>query len=417
LFAAALEDQQIFETLAREEPLRELLQDPVANSRLRAALEQTPEPWHRRWLRQATWAIPAAGLAAIVVVLIMQHPPARQPVTIAQVLRPRTEPAVPVPSPLPQVLEDRPLARETGARPAEPPVAFATSPPPPPAAVPLPSDAQGQQGQAGIAIARSTPALVAPAPASPTATQKDVQVEAAAPLAAAEAVTVSAAPAAEPLPVRARRAPESVRLQVAGGQLAGAGGFVQAQDARALYYGTPAPPVFQTNLVQPELKKGQAAPPVAPAVANALGPITLQHLGLRYSVLRRANGQVTPVNPNEPIDRGGDLSLRIEPNETGYLYIFERASDGWQLFSTSRVERLAPYTVPQTGTLPFDRPGPKEWFVVFSRQPQQTPYPVPQERVDQLLSGNLAEGVTYVVSTGTIVPAQILAFPITLTQK
>ena len=30
LFAAALEDQQLFEMLAREEPLRELLQDPAA---------------------------------------------------------------------------------------------------------------------------------------------------------------------------------------------------------------------------------------------------------------------------------------------------------------------------------------------------------------------------------------------------
>lgn len=430
LFAAALEDQQLFEALAREEPLRELLQDPIAKSRLRAALEQTPEPWHRRWLRPAVWAIPAVGLAAIVVVLIVQRPPARQPVTIAQVVRPSTEPAVPVPSPLPQVLEDRPLppqARRVEPRPAEPLVAAATPPPSPPAPVPpAPSVAQGgQQGQAGIAVAPRESPLVAPAPQPrpvlasppPPASQKDVQVEAAAPLAAAESVTVTPAPAPSDLPVRARRSAESIRLQTAAGQLSGVAGFVPALDARALYYGTAASPVFQTNLVQSELKKQRAAPPVAPAVANAPGPTGFQHLGLRYSVLRRTNGQVASVNPNEPIDRGGELSLRIEPNEAGYVYIFERTPDGWQLFSTSRVERMAPYNVPPTGTLQFDRPGPKELFVVFSRQPQQTPYPVPEQRLDQLLSGSLPEGVTYVVSTGTIVPAQILAFPITLTQK
>src|SRR5581483_7365431 len=135
---------------------------------------------------------------------IVQRPAARQPVTIAEVLRPRAEPAVPVPSPLPQALEKaRPsrLAREIQAGPAEPQVAAAPPPPPPAPAVPPPQATQGQQGQAGGAAvvnpkAASIPpvpepvrALAAPPPPPPQPAppiRKELQADAAAPLPAAE---------------------------------------------------------------------------------------------------------------------------------------------------------------------------------------------------------------------------------------
>jgi hypothetical protein len=395
LFAAALEDQQIFEALAREEPLRELLQDPFAKTRLLTALEQKPEPRYRRWLRPAVWAIPAAGLAAVVALLVLERPPARQPVTIAQVLRPRSEPAVPVPSPLPQVLEKRTLpapAREVEprarARPAEPLIAVAPPPPPPalePALPPPPKDAEPQ---ADAAVLGATQIIAGP---SQRANRPRVNM------------------------LRT----QSLPVQAAGQQgQAGVAGYAPSSDARALYYGTPFPPVFQTNLAEPQTRIRPATPPPRAAAVTAT-PVTLpmQHLGLRYSILRRgADGQVAAVDPNGPIDPGGNISLRFESNETGYLYVFERI-DGWRLFASSRIERSTPYNLPQTGGLVFDGSRPKELFVVFSRQPQQTPYPAPEARLDQLMSGDFTEGATYVVSTGAVVPAQILAFPVTLTQK
>lgn len=392
LFAAALEDQQLFEALAREEPLRELLQEPFAKSRLLNALERTPETRYWRWLRPAAWAIPAVGLAAVAVFFILQRPAARRPVTIAEVVRPHAEPALPVPSPLPQVLEKRPLpgrARLDEARPAEPLVAAA--PPPPaaaPAAPPPPKDVQPPQADAAL-------------------------------LGAQQAGAVPPAPSPAPR-VSSLRMAEALQVQAAAGQQgqqAGVGGYVPSPDARALYYGSPFPPVFQTNLVERDRRNRPATTPVAPA-ATAPAALAMQHLGLRYSILRRdANGQVAALNPNEPIEPGGAISLQIQPNETGHLYVFEHAAGAWRLFASSRIERSTTYNVPQTGALSFEGSNPKELFVVFSRQPQQTPYPVPEARLDQLMSGNFTDAATYVVSTATIVPAQILAFPITLTQK
>jgi len=67
LFEAALEDQELFDALAKEEPLRELLEDPAARARLLAALDDSPLPsllgqalspanrlpWFRRLVGQA----------------------------------------------------------------------------------------------------------------------------------------------------------------------------------------------------------------------------------------------------------------------------------------------------------------------------------------------------------------------------
>ncbi|HZP23472.1 MAG TPA: hypothetical protein VFB04_08495, partial [Terriglobales bacterium] len=276
-------------------------------------------------------------------------------------------------------------ARLVEARPAEPLVA-ATPPPNPPAAPAAPPAADA--ALAGVQQAGAVP----PSPSAPARVSS---------LRMAEAVQVQAA----------------AGQQGQQGQQAGVGGYMPSPDARALYYGSPFPTVFQTNLVERDRRNRPATPAVAPAV-TAPAALAMQHLGLRYSILRRdANGQVAALNPNEPLDPGGAISLQIQPNETGYLYVFEHAPDAWRLFASSRIERSTPYNVPKTGALSFEGSGPKELFVVFSRQPQQTPYPIPEARLDQLMSGNLAEGATYVVSTATVVPAQILAFPITLTHK
>jgi hypothetical protein len=386
LFAAALEDQQLFEELAREEPLRELLQDPIAKTRLRAALEQKPAAGYLRWLRPAAWAIPAVGLAALVVVMVMQRQETR-PVMIAQTpALPRMGPVETVPSPVPQVLEKRQLptmARPIKAAPADSLALAANEPGAAPA--PLPVAAQGQ-----TAGALSTQQV----------------------LGATAVVPLAPSPTAPPV---ARARASAVRLEAAG-RLGGVGGFVAPSDARALFFGAPAGAVFQSNLVDSEKDRGgvrQMAQLAAAAKASA------PQLGLRYSILRRApNGQLTPVNPGEGLDAGDEIVLRMEPNDTGYLSVFEHDPDGaWRPLVNTPAERMAVVNVPQNGALPFAGSANKELFVVFTRQPQQTAYPVPEARLDQILNANPAEQVTYAVSTSTIGPAQTLAFPITLTHR
>lgn len=379
LFAAALEDQELFDTLAREEPLRELLQDPAAKARLVAALEEAPAPWHKRWLRPAVWAVPAAALAAIVVVLIVQRPASRQPVTIAEVqpLR-RLEPVAPVPSPLPQALEKPalpPPARSVELKDVSPaPLSAAAVPappaPPPPAAAPPPAEPVQVAG-----------ALDRPEVAQPRQAQAGQQ---------------SAAGA---------------RLEATSGRFALGGGVATPSDARSLFFGAP---IFQSNLVA---GRAGAPGPVAQAVDVVRPAVT--NLGLRYSIVKRlADGQLSAVNPNEPLEAADEIALQLEPNDSGYLSVFEHASNGaWPLLLAMRVERMASYTVPQDGTLRLGDSERKELFVVLSRQPQRTSYPVPEARLDQLTGISLPERSTYVVSISTAVTAQTIAFPITLRHR
>ncbi len=411
LFAAALEDQQLFDALAEEEPLRELLQDPVARTRLLAGLEQTPPPWYRRWLRPAAWAVPAAGLAAIAVWMVVQRPASQQPVTIAQV-RPlrQMEPVAPVPSPLPDKLAKRDLpqlARVIHAEPAEtnekgtaptPLVQPLSAPPPPPPPAPV------------------------PAPSGP-AQPADKAAEHAVPSSTAEQIQVQALPV-QPLPVQPSASRKGLQAgpQSASGirfqAVSGVGGAVPPADVRALYFGAPIPPVFQTNLVDAEKKQTPLRAAQEVVAVDALKPASI-NLGLRYTVLRKpAGAESGPVTPKEALDEKDEFAVRFEPNDGGYLSVFEQASDGsWKPLTARRVERMMPYTVPASGWLRFGDSRSEELFVVFSREPLKTPYPVPEARLDQLIDGSPAEQTTYVVSVSAAASTQTLAFPITLTHK
>ncbi len=91
LFEAALSDQDLFNELAREQPLKELLEDPRARRELLSAVSEQPSPArkHAGWFgRPMFWA--AVGSAAAVVVLVgiflrTGEPPAKQqPVLVAR---------------------------------------------------------------------------------------------------------------------------------------------------------------------------------------------------------------------------------------------------------------------------------------------------------------------------------------------
>ena len=393
LFAAALEDQDLYDALIREEPLRELLQDPAAKTRLRAALETTRVPWYRAWRRPAALTAAVAAVAVIAVVVERRtHQPAR-PVLIARA--PRIEPTGPVPSPLPQVLELKkvPAVREQRKAIA----AKARVKPKPdlrePAEAALIPAAEPPQEQAAVAqAAPPPPASSAPPPVS---------------------LPPAAVNAFEP------RAADAGRLQARGGG-AGVGGLLPLPDARVLFSAAPLSPNARMDFLNAGIpNRGPARTGITATVVDTREAPAALHLGIRYTVLRRqAAGGFVEAAPDQEFDAGDAIALRLEANDGGDLMVYQRAGDGgWSLLASEYIARLTPYTVPRTGALPFGDAGSLEFFVLFSRQPLSPPDRVFAPREDQQFSSSPMERASYVVSMANETGAQRLGFAITLRRK
>jgi hypothetical protein len=132
LMAAAVRDQEAFDALMEEEVLREVLADPGACARLRDAVSVKPLKWYRHPL---AWGAVSAITAAVFLVAMFlpfqSKPVAPSAVQIAKHIEPE-------PSPMPTVLESKPLQRATGDL-ARKKVAALPPPPAPvtPAAAPV----------------------------------------------------------------------------------------------------------------------------------------------------------------------------------------------------------------------------------------------------------------------------------------
>ena len=124
LFEAALDDQELFDTLAREQALRDLLRDPAAKAHLLAALDHRPPRWYellfRGW-RPLAAGVAMAGVAAIAVVAVRQSGRPLQPVLVARVTPP---PAVSIPS---ADAEPAPAAPDAAKQPLATPAARDTN--------------------------------------------------------------------------------------------------------------------------------------------------------------------------------------------------------------------------------------------------------------------------------------------------
>jgi len=149
LFAAALEDQELFSALAKEEPLRELLQDPAARQRLLEVLGPASDPFAARawrWLRQPAVLAAAGGLAVLLIAagVVLRHARsgARQETIVAQAIPPPAAPQPAPPVPVRAKTQPAPLrkAKRLPLR-VVPTVAqeAAPAPPPPAPAAPPPS--------------------------------------------------------------------------------------------------------------------------------------------------------------------------------------------------------------------------------------------------------------------------------------
>jgi hypothetical protein len=114
--------------------------------------------------------------------------------------------------------------------------------------------------------------------------------------------------------------------------------------------------------------------------SSAPAPASGKPLGLRYTVLKKTGSDMVEVPPDTVFHAGDGIQLRVETNDTGYLYIISQGSSGtWKpVFPSPEVEDgnnhvdgWSAYTLPPRYLLTFDEQvGMENIFLVFSRAPE-----------------------------------------------
>jgi hypothetical protein len=447
LFEAALGDQQLFDSLADEQALKELLHDPVVRRRvleaLRRAEAKAAESWSEwlvAWLhRPKTWAV-AGGLAVAVLAvtsvtrLLEQAGPlsSQQAVTeekapvaapMAPVAAPQAPPASPAKEASRSEMRAKPLP-QGGKRvaPEEPAFARETGPVREPEAV---RDAITEAKQNVPETRKSPPG---PEQAKPSATGVVTPGAPAVPLAEAPAPGAGLQATTLP-PMQAGKARDLFYTKAVETEVAG---FRQAEE-RAGTFKTDTP--------------GRAMPSVAQ-----------KPLGLRYSILKRGpEGSFSETDPTGLFTRQDEWRLAVEVNDTGYLYVLKQDSSGiWTVAypvvsgSEAEVDRSAAvqsgtrYVIPAVGAFQLEGPaGATRVLIVVAREPQgdlrpllrpEEPgisgvgqptvsaaaivmqarkeaeaHPLLVEKVDAPVAGPAAEQAVYVVNPLSIPHARVLA--------
>jgi hypothetical protein len=401
LFAAALDDQELFDTLAREQSLRDLLRDPAARAELLSGLD-TPASrsggfW--QWLRRPMVAgLATAGVAAIAVVAVwqvtrFQHLKRPAAMIVAEMKRQDAAPAVP-----------------------EAPAAPAAKPPEGRLRTKL-ADAPA----AAMAERKAAHVMAPPSAAQPAAGAPAQVAEAPAALMKDKAIVSTVAPPPPPAPasmpaLMARKAEgDATATGRAVGTISGAVKKEGALDARALFYANQLPPAANA-FVQPGGGGGGAAPPARPpaprrdapqaatSAADLAAPVpaAAPRLGVRVSILRGAS----EVDLATALDPGETVRLKVTPNADGFLYVVE----GSRTVASGAAQRLRPFETPE---LRFEGSGQRQLYVMLSRRPQTAE---PQS-FGSLAGDNLmgtSAGATYVVSGRPDAGAQQVVVPVTL---
>lgn len=394
LFEAALDDQEIFDALAREQPLHDLLRDPAARAEVLAALDDRRSAGIWAWVRRP-WV---AGLAMASVAAIA--------VAVWQVSRRPAEKAVIVaenrPAQVPEAAQPSPAAAPTPAAPAE-------------------KTARSFADKTLMHARRQEPRVpgvsepVTPSRDAALQPKQQVAITAAAPEAAsakpADELKLNQQAAAPP----ALPAPQFNQNQAAA---AGAQQNLRALDARALFYAPQAPPAGRSAFAPAQAdqasgvggvggaqlarKKGGV---IGGAVGGVLGAST--SLGVRASIVR-ANQE---LDPSTPLQAGESVKLKLIPNADGFLYVAE----GDNLLAGAAVKRLEAFETPE---LTRDAPGQRQLRITFTR------VAMPADALARLAKDTRAnlvqtkaetEPATYTVQNAFAPAPQQVVVPITLT--
>jgi len=445
LFEAALDDQELFDQLASEEALRQTLGDPAIRARLLAALSSAPMPWSRRlaqWFDRPAGIVATAAAAIAVVsvgVFLSYRWEHRDPLQMARVERPDGVASRPAGR---SFTPPEPEPRREARLPAPPRVTVVPNISPPKQIVELGPVAKataplaptgvvgGVPGGVIGGMAGGVPAQVPlPPPAAPTPSafaDNRIATPGAPPAVQAESVPAPTATRSEDTSSTAKTRDQAVE-----------------HNARALFNAAPGvaiPPGESAYLgarpsaglaAEDALRQARAPQRRAKAqTAAQLTQLSAPHLGLRYTVLRRAfDGAFAEVEPATAFERGDQIRLVFLPNDAGYLYVMQRdTSGGWRLLANNRVERRFQFQVTRSGALAYDEPGVKELYVIFSRNPEPEFATLDPRQLEQRLRGSVLvqkadvapdrgdQGV-YIVNTSNLPQTQQVAFAIRLTYR
>jgi len=98
----------------------------------------------------------------------------------------------------------------------------------------------------------------------------------------------------------------------------------------------------------------------------------------RYSIMKKeVAGHYSEAQPTTIFQHGDQVRLAIQPDDTGYLYVFAQdvAGNSRVVFppegptATARVEKMVQYLIPPTGDFTFEQPGDLHLTMIFSREP------------------------------------------------
>ncbi len=337
LFAAALDDQKLFDALADEEALRELLDDPAYRRELSAALADTDaslgEKLRAWWKRPLPLALAGAVVTLAVALVVVLQP--EQPATEVAMTRNPDAPA------------SEPTARWESAAP--------------------PEEAGVGSREGGATEGAEPEPAMALMSRRDRAAERDEEEREAPGRQAPPREGASAAPTPE--------ASGEVGEHKAGQSLADADeSRVRAKEeaeqrrARAL-------------AVSAEAQRRTPTAVAVPAPASPLAFGLRSAIGLTVTVERRSpEGTFVEVRSGTRVDPTAVLRLRVHAPEAGYVYVREQSSDGaWRLIFTGEAQPgTALHAPPAGGLAPHPSGAERRLEVVFS------PDPLP---VDALESG------------------------------
>jgi hypothetical protein len=360
LFEAALSDQELFDALAREEALREVMADPAARAQLLAAASEAAVPWYRQWWRPLV--VVSAVVVAAVGIAVYESDRAPKPVTVAETRLPRFQapPAearsAAVLPPPPQVKQALPEMKALRLPEPAPPPAPAPAAPVD-AIAPQPPMMQSQQQQQMFRQVAPVPLrgrVTDPTGAAvPSAT---VTVQAGAGDAVSTATNDRGEFSATAQPGENYQLSVSrpgFRTEVVNGA-APANGAPEPVNVR-LNVGAAAETVEVTAQARPVVPSMRAIAAAAPMM-KAASPIA------QYALLRNIEGGAPiPVAQGATVPAGAALTLRATPTADGTL----RVTDGDRTIATATVRRGIASSI----TLPvFQQRGRVELKVYLSSQ-------------------------------------------------
>ena len=435
LYTAALQDQQLFNTLADEQALKELLSNPAVRRQLLMSLEQkqapavdSPLPWLDWFRRPAGLAfaggLTAAALAVVLGVRIYQDSLKQTSQAVATEAATPTSPPMPLPPasqpPAPQIREPQPKSKKD-AGPDNMTTRERSAPP-------------VSKNEAASDVARDS--------LKQQPVQEEVRREATAPGAALSKSAEEALSSAEQKLAGSSSPPAKASVPAptqatAGAPAAGVG--TPAVSARALFYAGNETRQDEGRMAR---EKERAAKPLAESApqANRLGrPLEglsqpgkavgtigqLKPLGLRYSfVVRGSDGQEREVDAATASKSTASIFLTMEANQEAYLQVWKTAGSStpqlyWPQKETGQFSFKMTAGHRQQIALPMES-GPVTFTAHLSRVPfgptteheaAMLDRPSPNqllESVTEIDQTGSHEQATYIVSQDPSIPAQIV---------